>query len=186
MEMNPDRTFIISVRPKWAELFFDSGNRKSVELRKAGFSRLLLPGDTIIIYATLPVGEAIGVVVVSKCECKTPQILWQSTNQGHLAKVTPSEFDAYYQDAKAAMAIWVEKPKLFEQPVPLAKLRQNWGSNWQPPQRIQKLSPKQVADLSEIEYPPLTVCPRCEGCGCDYCDFDGFYDPNDKDPDGTN
>lgn len=38
----------------------------------------------------------------------------------------------------------------------------------------------------EIEYPPLAVCPRCEGCGCNYCDFDGFYDPNDKEPDGTN
>jgi predicted transcriptional regulator len=184
--MKPDRTFIISVRPQWAHLFFDSDNRKSVELRKAGFGRLLIPGDTIVIYATLPVGAAIGTVVVSRCECKkTPETLWRSTNQGHLAKVTRSEFDTYYRDAKAAMAIWVKEPELFERPIPLAELRSNWGC-WQPPQQIQKLSPKQVADLSEIEYPPLTVCPRCEGCGCDYCDFDGFYDPNDKDPDGTN
>ena len=25
----------------------------------------------------------------------------------------------------------------------------------------------------ESEYPALFVCPRCEGCGCSYCDFDG-------------
>ena len=32
----------------------------------------------------------------------------------------------------------------------------------------------------------LAVCPRCEGGGCNFCDFDGIYDPLDKEPDGTN
>lgn len=32
----------------------------------------------------------------------------------------------------------------------------------------------------ETEYPALAVCPRCEGWGCNYCDFDGVYDPNEK------
>jgi predicted transcriptional regulator len=150
METKPDRTFIISVRPQWAHLFFDPDNRKSAELRKAGFGRLLIPGDTIVIYATLPVGAAIGTVVVNRCECtKTPESLWQSTNQGRLAKVTRSEFDTYYQDAKAAMAIWVEQPELFQQPVPLAELRSNWGC-WQPPQQIQHLTPEQVAALPNL------------------------------------
>ena len=150
METKPDRTFIISVRPPWAHLFFDPDNRKSVELRKAGFGRLLLPGDTIVIYATLPVGAALGTVVVSRCECKkTPEPLWQSTNQGNLAKVTRSQFDAYYQDAKAAMAIWVEEPELFERPVPLAELRSYWEF-WQPPQNIQHLSAEQVSALPNL------------------------------------
>lgn len=38
----------------------------------------------------------------------------------------------------------------------------------------------------EADYLALVVCPRCEGEGCNYCDFDGVYDPNDKEPDGTN
>lgn len=38
----------------------------------------------------------------------------------------------------------------------------------------------------EAEYPALAVCPRCEGWGCNYCDFDGVYSPCDKEPDGTN
>lgn len=38
----------------------------------------------------------------------------------------------------------------------------------------------------EAEYPPLAVCPRCGGDGCNYCDFDGVYDPCEKEPDGTN
>ena len=48
---------------------------------------------------------------------------------------------------------------------------------------------KQVEDaieLFEAEHPALAICPRCEGEGCNYCDFDGVYDPNDKEPDGTN
>lgn len=148
--MKPDRTFIISVRPQWAHLFFDSDNRKSVELRKAGFGRLLIPSDTIVIYATLPVGAVIGTVVVSRCECKkTPEILWRATNDGELAKVTRSEFDAYYRDAKAAMAIWVQDPALFDRPVPLAELRSCWGC-WQPPQQIQQLSPEQVTALPNL------------------------------------
>ena len=43
-----------------------------------------------------------------------------------------------------------------------------------------------VVELFETEYPVLAVCPRCEGCGCNYCDFDGVYDPLEKEPDGTN
>jgi hypothetical protein len=48
---------------------------------------------------------------------------------------------------------------------------------------------KQVEDtikLFEAEYPALAVCPRCEGWGCNYCDFDGICAPVDKEPDGTN
>ena len=43
-----------------------------------------------------------------------------------------------------------------------------------------------VVELFETEYPALAICPRCEGCGCNYCDFDGVYDPSEKEPDGTN
>ena len=42
-----------------------------------------------------------------------------------------------------------------------------------------------VVELFEGEYPALAVCPRCEGCGCSYCEFDGVYDPIEKEPDGT-
>lgn len=43
-----------------------------------------------------------------------------------------------------------------------------------------------VTELFEAEYPALAICPKCEGCGCNYCDWDGVYDPNEKEPDGTN
>ena len=43
-----------------------------------------------------------------------------------------------------------------------------------------------VVELFETEYPALAICPKCEGCGCSYCEFDGVYDPLEKEPDGTN
>jgi hypothetical protein len=48
---------------------------------------------------------------------------------------------------------------------------------------------KQVEDtikLFEAENPAFAVCPKCEGWGCSYCNFEGTYDPSDKEPDGTN
>ncbi|MEG4944917.1 hypothetical protein [Microcoleus sp. F4-D5] len=43
-----------------------------------------------------------------------------------------------------------------------------------------------VIEQFEAEYPPLSICPRCQGHGCSYCDFDGVYDPSEREPDGTN
>lgn len=54
--------------------------------------------------------------------------------------------------------------------------------------RISPLS-EQVADAViyfENEYPALSVCPHCGGEGCGCCDFNGFYDPGEVEPNGTN
>ncbi|MEG4009956.1 hypothetical protein QUA41_27735 [Microcoleus sp. Pol11C1] len=48
---------------------------------------------------------------------------------------------------------------------------------------------KEVEDaieLFEAEGFPLAVCPKCEGWGCNYCNFEGAYDPSEKEPDSTN
>jgi predicted transcriptional regulator len=149
MTEKDDRTFIISVRPLWAELFFEPSNRKSIELRKGRFSRFLLPDHTILIYATLPVAEIIGTVIVDKCErTSAPEALWKSTNQGEFAKICRSDFDDYYRGAKVASAIWVKNPELFDRPVSLARARSILGG-WQPPQQIQQLTREQAAVLLE-------------------------------------
>jgi len=51
-------TYLISVRPTWASIFFLSHNPKAIELRKGNFGASLQPGDTIVVYATLPEGKA--------------------------------------------------------------------------------------------------------------------------------
>jgi predicted transcriptional regulator len=46
--------------------FFLDRNPKTIELRKGSFGTSLKAGDSIVIYATLPVGEAIGTVFRSE------------------------------------------------------------------------------------------------------------------------
>lgn len=59
-------TYLISVRPTWADSFFLDCNPKTIELRKGSFGASLKPGDSIVIYATLPEAKTIGTVFRSE------------------------------------------------------------------------------------------------------------------------
>jgi hypothetical protein len=61
-------TYLLSVRPTWADAFFLDRNPKSIELRKGSFGASLKPGDVIAIYATMPTAEVLGIVRVLKRE----------------------------------------------------------------------------------------------------------------------
>ena len=100
-------TFLISVRPTWADAFFLDRNPKTIELRKGKFGTSLKAGDSIVIYSTLPVGEAIGTVKVIKRESLTVDRLWQESQQGQLAKVSREQFKTYYTNQESGIGVWV-------------------------------------------------------------------------------
>ena len=144
----PTNTYLISVRPVWASAFFLSHNAKSIELRKGNFGTSLKPGDVIAIYATLPVGKLIGRVRVIKRESLTIDRLWQTSEQGRLAKVSREQFETYYANQESGIGIWVSAAELLPSPIALPRLRQNWGHRWQPPQQMQQLTHEQMAAVS--------------------------------------
>jgi predicted transcriptional regulator len=144
----PTNTYLISVRPVWASAFFLSHNAKLIELRKGNFGTSLKPGDVIAIYATLPVGKLIGRVRVIKRESLTIDRLWQQCQQGQLAKVSRTQFDAYYANQKSGVGVWVGAAKLLPSPIALSQLRQKFGQRWQPPQQLQQLTQEQTAALN--------------------------------------
>ena len=144
----PTNTYLISVRPVWASAFFLSHNAKSIELRKGNFGTSLKPGDVIAIYATLPVGKLIGRVRVIKRESLTIDRLWQTSEQGRLAKVSREQFETYYANQESGIGIWVSAAELLPSPITLPRLRQNWGHRWQPPQQMQQLTHEQMAAVS--------------------------------------
>ena len=141
-------TYLISVRPIWADAFFLDRNPKTIELRKGSFGASLKPGDTIAIYATLPTAELLGIVQVVKRERLPIDRLWQASQQGRLAKVSQAQFNAYYAQQESGIGVWVEATELLPKPIALSKLRQNWGHRWQPPQQIQQLTHEQMAALN--------------------------------------
>jgi len=138
-------TYLISVRPTWADAFFNTHNPKSIELRKGSFGACLKPGDRIAIYATMPSAEVIGIVRFVKRESLAIDRLWRASKQGKLAKVSRPQFDAYYANQESGIGVWVAAPELLPSPIALPRLRQNWGQRWQPPQQIQQLTPEQIA-----------------------------------------
>jgi predicted transcriptional regulator len=147
MKNEPDRTFLISVHPRWASAFFLSHNPKVIELRKSSFGASLKTGDSIVIYATMPTAEIIGIVQFVKRELLPIEQLWEKSEQGKLAKVSRAQFDAYYANQESGIGVWVSAPELFPSQIALPKLRQNFGQRWQPPQQLQKLSDEQRALL---------------------------------------
>src|SRR4028119_1194451 len=101
------RTYLISVRPTWADAFFFDHNPKTIELRKGNFGASLKPGDAIAIYATMPTAELLGTVRFLKHESLPIQQLWDESEQGKLAKVSQAQFNAYYGNQSSGIGIWV-------------------------------------------------------------------------------
>ena len=141
-------TYLISVRPIWADAFFLDRNPKTIELRKGSFGASLKPGDSIVIYATMPIAELLGIVRVLKRESLAVDRLWRASEQGKLARVSRAQFDAYYASQIFGVGVWVGPAELLPSPIALSKLRQNWGTRWQPPQQIQQLTPEQISALN--------------------------------------
>lgn len=148
MQINSTHTYLISVHPRWASAFFLSHNPKSIELRKGSFGAFLKPGDRIVIYATIPTAELLGIVRVVKRERLSVDRLWELSQHGRLAKVSRQQFDAYYANQESGIGVWVGETELLPSPIALAKLRQNWGHRWQPPQQLQRLSDEQISALN--------------------------------------
>jgi len=101
----PTNTYLISVRSVWASAFFFSHNAKSIELRKGSFGVSLKPGDRIAIYATLPTVEVLGIVQVVRRELLAVDRLWRESEQGKLAKVSRTQFDAYYANQEKGIGV---------------------------------------------------------------------------------
>ena len=148
MKTKSDRTFLISVRPRWASTFFLSHNPKSIELHKGNFGASLKPGDNLVIYSTLPQGKVIGTVKVVKREPLIIDRLWEQSQRGKLAYVTQSEFDTYYSNTICGVGIWVSEPKQWKQPIGLFEMREILGKRWQPPQQLQQLNTDQLTALN--------------------------------------
>jgi predicted transcriptional regulator len=144
MQTNPTGTYLISVRPTWADAFFSYRNPKTIELRKGNFGSSLKAGDSIVIYATMPVAEIIGTVKVVKRESLAVDRLWQTSEQGRLARVSRQQFETYYTNQESGIGVWVGAAELFPSPIALSKIRQKFGQRWQPPQQIQQLNDDQI------------------------------------------
>lgn len=122
---------ILSIKPEYAEKILTG--KKRFEFRKSKFSEGSV--NSILIYATLPVGKVIGEFEISQVLVDKPEKIWQLTKEA--AGIRRSFFDSYFRDRKTAVAIQVGKVTRYEVPLALS----HFGESMTAPQSFRYLYP---------------------------------------------
>ena len=73
--------------------------------------------DTIIVYASKPVGKVVGEIAVAGYLTLTAEEMWDATKD--ISGLTREEFFNYFHGKKNAHAIAIESYRDYEQPIPL-------------------------------------------------------------------
>lgn len=107
---------LLSIKPEYAEQILKG--RKKFEFRKSIFKNSEV--DTVIIYATMPIGKVIGEFKVGNIISLTPHELWELTEK--YAGISRTFFDEYFFDRDIGFAITVENPKRYSNPINLQDL----------------------------------------------------------------
>lgn len=102
---------LLSIKPEFAEKIFDG--TKAFEYRKAIFQNNNV--DTVVVYATMPVGKVIGEFSVGKVLEGSPTEIWRQTSDS--AGISEELFTEYFDGRDKAYAIGVSSVRLF--PIPL-------------------------------------------------------------------
>lgn len=114
---------LLSIHPEYASAILEG--KKKVEFRRKPFAR---PVDKILVYATSPVQALVGFFKVSGVFCASPEELWEE--YGEIGCIEEASYLQYYAGCGSAVAIGVDAPVAFDQPIDLAVL--GFGST--PPQ----------------------------------------------------
>lgn len=141
---------LLSIHPHYVEQIF--AGRKTVELRKRAPNCSL--GDQIVIYSTMPEKLLVGLVEVEDIVVCSPHSLWSRV--AAKSCVSRCQYRQYYADANSAVGIFVGNPQLFERPVPLNVLREEWRG-FHPPQSHIYLSEHQAEFVARLAYARMSM-----------------------------
>lgn len=106
---------IFSIKPQYAFKIVDGS--KKYEFRKR---KIVQPIETIIIYATAPVSKIIGEFSINKILVDSPYVIWEQTRES--AGIDESEFFAYFNNCKNAVAYEIDEVRTYKQYIDLSDL----------------------------------------------------------------
>jgi len=106
----------LSIKPQYAKKIFAGSKR--YEFRKAVYKDTSV--NTIVVYATKPVGKVIGEFSVSDVHRDSPKRLWQKTKA--YSGITEKFFREYFAECTVGFAIEVGKTTLYPTPLDLAEV----------------------------------------------------------------
>ena len=128
----------MSLHPQYAAAIL--AGEKTVEFRKRALAEDV---RYVVMYATKPIAELVGVFRVASQEIAEPESAW--ARFGHKGSINREEFFRYFEGARAAVAISVDQVIAITPTVPLEA-----GTGIKhPPQSFQYLNegPSVLADL---------------------------------------
>lgn len=108
---------LLSIKPEYADKIL-SGEKK-FEFRKSIFKREGI--QTVVIYATMPVGKVIGEFEIKNILSDEPESIWDRTCL--LSGITKNFFDSYFSERSRAYAIEVKSVKKYDTPQNLSDIR---------------------------------------------------------------
>ncbi len=101
---------LLSIKPEFAEKILNGTKR--YEFRKQNFSKNV---ETVVIYATKPVGKIVGEFKLKAVLEGTPEQIWQQTEK--FSGIHKSFFDVYYRNRKKAYALQTEDVVRYAEPL---------------------------------------------------------------------
>lgn len=103
---------IMSIKPEYVEKIFKG--EKKFEYRKSIFKKEV---ESILIYATKPVGKVVGEIIFTEILQDNPNEIWKLTAQE--SGVEYAFFKEYFNNKEIAYAIKIDKVSIYESPVEL-------------------------------------------------------------------
>ncbi|PSN14472.1 hypothetical protein C7293_11400 [filamentous cyanobacterium CCT1] len=135
---------LLSIQHEYSNMIFEGV--KQVELRRVR-PRSLGSGDLIIVYATSPQKEVVGIVEVDQVIENTPDQLWEMVKDK--AGISHQDFLNYFLDSSIGFGIFIKKFHRFKQPLSLTNLKERW-KNFHPPQCYKYLSDYELSLFEDM------------------------------------
>lgn len=114
---------LLSIKPEYADKIFSG--EKMFEFRKAVFRDQRV--NTVVVYATMPVGKVIGEFSIAGVHEGTPDEIWAKTKCQ--SGITQAFYSSYFKDRKKAYAIEVSEATIFKEAL---TLKDFWGERVAP------------------------------------------------------
>jgi predicted transcriptional regulator len=102
---------LLSIKPEFVEKIFD--RVKKFEYRKSIFKNKEI--DTIVIYATKPVGKIVGEIYIEQIIEKSPKELWELTKE--FSGIDENFYESYFADREKAYAIAIKDVYKYKNPI---------------------------------------------------------------------
>jgi predicted transcriptional regulator len=101
---------LLSIKPQFAESILDGTKRYEFRRRIYQDERV----ESVVIYATLPVGKVIGEFSIKKIHEAKPTDLWKKTRE--FAGISKKFFNEYFSDREVGYAIEVDHAVRYNRP----------------------------------------------------------------------